>query len=320
MSEIKQCFKSHHPDGLLVQVDFSQLEVCCLAVIADDTVLITELNNGEDIHTNNTMMLHPHLLVDPNFLNGPEFKELRRKTKEFTFQLQYGAGAKSIAQALNIPQSEASRYKRQFYEKYTGIRKWHSGLDMEAAKCAQTGTERTQLGFPAREVILQSKTGRRYKHIQHDGPDWNANEPGFSPTELRNYRVQGLAVGDIQPLANCIVYRKMLKDKLWKGIKLINTVHDSLIMDVQPDHIAKCFRLVCSAYGDIKSHVERVYSMRFPAPLNYDVEVGFNLQDLTKVDINDIIDALNEEEQVQYLLEDIMHSSLESSSFEMTTL
>ena len=294
MSKIKECFQSRFSNGVLMQVDFSQLEVCCLAVIAKDTVLLDELNKGEDIHTNNTVMLHPSI-------NPEEFKKLRRRTKEFTFQLQYGAGARSISRSLGISYREASRYKEEFYKKYTGIRDWHATLPYEARDNEFMGQDRTPLGYPAREAYLRSITGRYYKHIQRDGPSWDASTPGFSPTELRNYRVQGLAGGDIQPLANCMLYRKLIKDKLYFTIKLINTVHDSVILDIKRRSVMDCFRLIKSTYKDIKGHVERVYGMRFTAPLNYDVEIGYDLQNLTEVDIDDVIYSYDQEDLTELL-------------------
>ena len=84
---IKQIFNSRYTNGVVVEVDFNQLEVVALAHVTKDKQLIDDISSGIDIHS---------ALYKDMFGRMPT-KEERKPFKSRTFQLIYGAGAKAIA-------------------------------------------------------------------------------------------------------------------------------------------------------------------------------------------------------------------------------
>ena len=281
MSNIKSCFTSRYgEEGRLVQVDFSQLEVVCLAILADDEVLQDELENGEDIHHNNACLMFN--TVNPT-------KEERRRAKEFTFQLQYGAGAGSISKRMGIPSAEAKMFIDKYYEKYKGIKEYHDDLIEDAKDNNCSVDKKSVKGYPLRATFMYCKpTSRLFYHEQKDKPEWltwTKEETTFSPTELKNYAVQGFAGGDIVPLANAMLYRTLLAHpEISSKAKLVNTVHDNSISDVHVDVMDDFLKLLVRVYDSVTDRAKELFLINWKGvKFKYDIEVGKNLQDMKPI-------------------------------------
>ena len=89
---IKDCFISRWgSDGYLMEVDFSQLEVVALAILSGDPVLKDDLLSGRDMHRMRAAELFG--IPEASVTDGQ-----RQLCKQLSFQLQYGAGYKSMAE------------------------------------------------------------------------------------------------------------------------------------------------------------------------------------------------------------------------------
>jgi DNA polymerase I-like protein with 3'-5' exonuclease and polymerase domains len=97
--------------------------------------------------------------------------------------------------------------------------------------------------------VYESVTGRVYKFFEYDSTF--KKDASFSPTEMKNYPVQGFATADIMALYRGRVYRRLLREDT-VNIKLINTVHDSVMLDVRGEG------LVRYVYGVLKEEAERL--------------------------------------------------------------
>ena len=99
---IKQIFTSRFGDeGVIVEMDFNQLEVVALAHVTGDLQLIHDISSGADIHSE---------LYKGLFGRYPT-KEERKPFKARTFQLIYGAGAKAISKQAGCPLEEAKKFR-----------------------------------------------------------------------------------------------------------------------------------------------------------------------------------------------------------------
>ncbi len=84
MSQIKACFTSRFPEGVILECDFSQLEVVGLAALSQDPVLIEDILAGRDMHR----------FFAAQLFGIPEdqvTKQQRSLTKKFTFALLISA-------------------------------------------------------------------------------------------------------------------------------------------------------------------------------------------------------------------------------------
>ena len=103
----------------------------------------------------------------------------------------------------------------------------------------------------------------------------------FSPTELKNYMIQGSATGDMVPLIVGILQRE-LEDKGYyqEGTaNLIMTVHDSILLDVRNDVLYNVASLAKKIMEDAPRYVNEYFNIDFPCKLSVGVEAGPNWQD-----------------------------------------
>lgn len=269
---IRECFVSRYgpENGFLVEFDFSQLEICALAEVSGDTVLIDELNRGEDIHRLNAAMW---IGKRPDAVTTDE----RKKAKVMTFQLQYGAGPKKMAESLGIAAYAAREFINAFYTKYTGIKHYHDTL--ESTKNIATLSALKQIN-PELEtmIVAPTPTGRMYsipfREQTKGGGGWY-----YSSTELKNYPIQGFGTADIVPVVLNLVYDAMQDVYALTPTEtppLINTVHDSIMFDCMVDELVKLFAVVEIAFRRFPAKFKELFDYELKVVYNYDVKVGKN--------------------------------------------
>ena len=135
MSEIKHCFVSRFPEGVIVEADFSQLEVIGLAALSRDPLLIEDLLAGRDMHRYFAAQLF-------NCTEDQVTKAQRTLTKRFTFQLQYGGGAAGLAKKNGVSKEVAERFIGTYYGRYSVVKAWQDSV-MEAVKASAVSCGRT---------------------------------------------------------------------------------------------------------------------------------------------------------------------------------
>ena len=95
--------------------------------------------------------------------------------------------------------------------------------------------------------------------------------------------MQGFATADIVPIA-CINAYKMMKEKGVKSL-LINTVHDSIVVDGHPDEIEIMTKILDKATGSVVDSLYDFYKIEFNVPLDTELKVGYNWLDMQEVDL-----------------------------------
>jgi len=150
----------------------------------------------------------------------------------------------------------------QFYDKYSGLGKW------------QTENYKTV----CKQGFLINPTGRKFifhKHAKDNG------SVSYSKPEVCNYPVQSLATGDIVPLAMVVVARRLIKEKLY-DVKIINQVHDSIILDAPKKDVYKTCALVYNVFNELPKLIENFFGFEFNVPLTGECDYGDNWNSLTK--------------------------------------
>ncbi|MGN0661252.1 MAG: DNA polymerase, partial [Oscillospiraceae bacterium] len=188
---------------VLLDADYSQIELRVLAHIANDKRMIEAFENGDDIHaiTASQVFDMPLAFVDSS---------MRSAAKAVNFGIVYGIGAYSLSQDIGVSVAEADRYIKQYLEKYSGVKEY---MD----KIVKDGTE---------SGYVCTLFGRR-RYI----PELNSTnkiQKALGARIAMNTPIQGTAA-DIIKLAMVNVYRKLKEESL--DARLILQVHDELIVE-----------------------------------------------------------------------------------------
>ena len=268
---IKQIFTSRFKDGCIVEVDFNQLEVVALAHVTKDLQLIHDISSGKDIHSE---------LYKDMFGRYPT-KEERKPFKARTFQLIYGAGAKAISKQAGCSIDEAKKFVDVFYTRYAGVADWHKNFAEQVE--ADSIYELDDDGFreKVKTYILHTETGRKFcfKEYYSDST-WSTRTYNFSPTELKNYPIQGLATGDIVPMMLGIIFREL---RGRDDVKMVNTIHDSLMFDVELDSVPSFIEGITAILKNTHEYFENIFKKPLALKLNAGASVGINWFDMKEI-------------------------------------
>ena len=173
----------------------------------------------------------------------------RQVAKAHTFAPLYGASGFGRSKA------EAEYYKH-FNEKYKGIAKWHQRLADEVV-----ATKR-----------IVTPSGRQYEFPQAERRP-HGRVTFF--TMIKNYPVQGFATGCIVPII-LLEFEKEL-DKL--NSCLVNTVHDSIVVDVHPNEVDGVIAAVAQLNRNLHDIIYKYYDIDFNVPLLLEAKIGKNWLD-----------------------------------------
>ena len=201
-SEIRRMFVAR-PGWVLVDADYSQIELRVLAHIADDAHMQAAFSSGEDIHavTASQVFRVPLDQVTP---------EMRRNAKAVNFGIVYGISAWSLSQDIGVSPDEARAYMDAYLENYSGVRTYMKDI-VETAKTQ--GYVTTLYG--RRRYLPELKSS-------------NFNLRSFGERVALNTPIQGTAA-DIIKLAMIRVDQALREAGL--EAKLILQVHDELIVE-----------------------------------------------------------------------------------------
>lgn len=239
--EIRKMFVAK--DGyVLVDADYSQIELRVLAHIANDETMINAFRNNEDIHAVTASQVLGIPLEDVT-------KEQRSSAKAVNFGIVYGIGEFSLAQDLHISVKEAKAYIESYLEKYNGVRNYMESIKEQAKK---DGYVKTMLN--------------RIRYIPElKSPNYNIRQ--FGERVALNTPIQGTAA-DIIKLAMVRVDNRLINEGLKS--KLILQVHDELIVEAHKDEVDKVKQILSE---------EMQGAMELNVPLKVDMSTGHSWYD-----------------------------------------
>ncbi|MEK7629981.1 MAG: DNA polymerase [Patescibacteria group bacterium] len=246
---LREAFESR-ADSSLLTLDYSQLELRILAVIANDEKMKAAFLANKDIHqiTASQVFKTPFQEVTP---------ELRRLAKTLNFGIVYGMGATAFAEQSGLPRSEAQKFINEYFADFPEIKIWQE----------KTKAEARAFGFVA------NLNGRRrwFKEILTGNPRLLAE----AERKAINMPIQSLGA-DIIKLAMIKTAKYLETQKLWGDkVKMILSIHDELLFEVRDDILMK----VCPL---IKKMMENVLS--FSIPLKVDAKYGKSWGSMKKLE------------------------------------
>lgn len=239
--EIRKMFVAK--DGyVLVDADYSQIELRVLAHIANDETMINAFRNNEDIHAVTASQVLGIPLEDVT-------KEQRSSAKAVNFGIVYGIGEFSLAQDLHISVKEAKAYIESYLEKYHGVRNYMESIKEQAKKDGYVKTMFNRIRY-----IPELKS-----------PNYNIRQ--FGERVALNTPIQGTAA-DIIKLAMVRVDNRLINEGLKS--KLILQVHDELIVEAHKDEVDKVKQILSE---------EMQGAMELNVPLKVDMSTGHSWYD-----------------------------------------
>ena len=97
---------------------------------------------------------------------------------------------------------------------------------------------------------------------------------------MKNYPIQGLATGDIVPMMLGIIFRQ-LKNR--DDVKMVNTIHDSLMFDVELDSVTPFIKEITEVLKLTHSYFEDIFKTPLALKLNAGASVGINWFDMKEI-------------------------------------
>ncbi len=235
-AQIRKMFVAS-PGKVLVDADYSQIELRLLAHIANDETMIAAFRSGEDIHAVTASQVFGVPLAEVTPLQ-------RSHAKAVNFGIVYGISAFSLAQDIGVFQNEAKAYMDSYFAKYHGVRAYMTRV-VEQAKA---------------DGYVTTLFGRR-----RDLPELkssNFNLRSFGERVALNMPIQGTAA-DIIKAAMVRVDARMRAEKL--QARLLLQVHDELIVEC-PAEEAETVKAI------LVEEMEHVVDYR--VPLLVDAKIG----------------------------------------------
>lgn len=213
--ELRKFFKAK--DGyLLVDADYSQIELRVLSALANDENMINAFKKGIDIHAQTASQVMDIPLEEVTASD-------RRKAKAVNFGIVYGIGAFSLSKDIGTSVQEADRYIKSYLANYSGVARF-----MENAKKSASEKGYAETYFGRRRYLPEIK-------------EKNAVRRGFGERVAMNMPIQGTAA-DIIKIAMIMVYKRLKEE--YPQSKLIMQVHDELIIETPESDAEKISQLL----------------------------------------------------------------------------
>jgi DNA polymerase I-like protein with 3'-5' exonuclease and polymerase domains len=176
-------------------------------------------------------------------------KTTRQEAKAHTFAPLYGATG------FGRTPAEATYYK-QFTQKYKGISLWHSKLAEEA--------------MSTRKITTPSGREFSFPFVERRS---NGSVTFF--TQIKNFPVQSFATADIVPVVLLDIEKQL--DKLQSCI--VNTVHDSIVIDVHPNEEQDVINVIKNTNSNLKDIIDSQFNINLNVPLELEAKIGNNWLD-----------------------------------------
>lgn len=204
------------PGRLLVNADYSQIELRILAAMSEDAALSEAYETGEDIHRRTAARIF-------DVAEAEVGREQRTFAKAINFGVIYGLSAYGLSRDLKIPRQQAQQYIDAWFRMHSGVSRF---IDQTTAAAAESETVRTWFG---RKRSLPEINSR------------NRMKRDASGRLAVNTRIQGTAA-DLMKKAMIGTYTA-LRERFPEA-KLLLQVHDELLVEAPADQAEEVCQLL----------------------------------------------------------------------------
>lgn len=235
--ELRRFFLADGEDYVIIDADYSQIELRLLAHISEDRNMIDSFRSGRDIHASTAATVF-------GVTEGEVTGEMRKRAKAVNFGILYGIGAFSLSDDLGISRAQAQEYIDRYLASYPAIDAY---LKKTIADAYETGYVTTLFG---RKRYIPELAGK------------NKMQQKFGERVAMNSPIQGTAA-DIIKLAMIRTHRMLAEAEI--DARLILQVHDELLVVAHKDCADR-------AKAILKEAMEE--AVTYSVPLDVDIHVG----------------------------------------------
>lgn len=240
--EIRSMFVASSDNNVLIDADYSQIELRLLAHFSKDPIFVNAFRNGEDIHTETACSVFGVNASDVT-------KEMRRMAKVVNFGIIYGISEYGLADDLKISPRDARIFIKNYYDNHPAVREFMNNaiqLARDTGKATTLfGRTRKMFDINASNFMVRSRAERA----------------------SQNMPLQGTAA-DIIKIAMVKTYEALKKANL--KAKLIMQVHDELIIDCPNDEKEIAMQI-------LKNEMEN--AVKLDVPLSVDLTESYRWSD-----------------------------------------
>jgi len=250
----KQVIRTEPASSLvLVQADYSQVEMRIGAMMSQDPVLLKLLRDGVDLHSETARRL----------LGREPSPEDRQRAKTINFGIFYGMGPDHLAKTTGMGRGEAQRFIREWFSLYPGVRKWIEEIQ----------SQMLDRGY------VESLFGRRRRLPKFVT---TVDDQRRAVRQAVNHPVQSSA-SDLNLMAMSVLsesLRNTREEFAWP----IGTVHDSLVFECQKDSLHILVDMIHEIMEN-PTQLARTYgfNVKFHVPTPVGIEAGLSLGDLKQI-------------------------------------
>ena len=296
-SDVKTVFKSRFgPGGKIIQSDFSSLEVYVQAILTKCQQLIADLKAGLDMHCVKLAakegMTYEHVFA---LCKGDKYDKewdyKRTKAKEYSFQSAFGAGDPAIAKKTGMSIEDVAKLRAADEERYPEIPAYYADVTAEIKASRRPTRTLPHPEFPGvicnlGEGNFRTPDGKLYIYSENPAPGYLVKRgitASFSPTEIRNYVVQGTG-GEWAKAAMALLVRAFYARRNFNGLALlVNQVHDANYTDA---HGSVAFEAACLLHACMEAASDYIaYTFNWDIPLGVpsDTSWGASMMDEEKI-------------------------------------
>ena len=235
--KFRKYFIPSSEEYVLIDADYSQIELRLLAHISGDENMTDAFLSGNDIHT---MTASTVFGVAPGFVTP----ELRKRAKAVNFGIVYGIGEHSLSEDLGITRKEAKTYIESYLAGFPKVYEYLNGIKEKAREDGYVVTE-----FGRKRYIPELTASN--KNVQHFGERVAMNSP-----------IQGTAA-DIIKIAMIRVDEMLKQSGL--DARLILQVHDELLVEARRDQAKQVLKILVDCMEN---------AVKFSVPLDVEANIG----------------------------------------------
>jgi DNA polymerase I len=297
-SDVKLIFESRWgEDGVIIQSDFSSLEVYVQAILTKAANLIKDLQAGVDMHcmrlAAKEQMEYEEVYRLCKIIVDKEWDYKRTGTKEFSFQRAYGAGVAAIVESTGMSEEDVKALIAAEDARYPEVKQYFDAKAEEIKKTrVPIGLTVQHPDVPGLSVQLGKGTsrtpdGKLYVYKESCSPKFMVDRGvvrSFMPTEIKNYEVQGTG-GEIAKAGMWLTVRAFYWYKCFEMLALlVNQVHDAEYADAHKKVAVKAAALLHACMAEASNFFSWFLQWPIPLPVPTDTVWGSNMGTEEKIE------------------------------------
>lgn len=297
-SKLKLIFKSRFgDDGVIIQSDFTALEIYVQAILTQCRQLIEDLKAGLDMHclrlANKEGLPYEEVYA---LCKGDKYSEewdyKRTGAKMYSFAAAYGAGDAKIAADNGMEVAEVAAFRAADDARYPEIGEYYTGLTEEIkANRRPSGKAIPHPDIPGvlcnlGRSTIRTPDGKLYSYMESPAPEYLVRRgvfQSFSPTEIKNYVSQGEG-GEWAKAAMYICIRMFYKYRNFNHLALlVNQVHDANYADAHNSVKLQAAALLHACMESASDFMEWWFDWDIPVPVPSDTTWGASMKEEEKI-------------------------------------